>query len=271
MPELPEVETVRRGLSLHLINRYIRKAIVRQKRLRCRVPERLEKKIKGQCIKAIERRAKYLLIRLESGCLIYHLGMSGSLRILDKAYAAGPHDHIDICMDDHRVLRFCDPRKFGLVLWTRKDPLQHKLLRNLGPEPLGADFSDKYLYQLSRGRKLAIKSFLMDSSVVVGIGNIYANEALFKARVHPARAAGRIAYTRYESITEAIRVTLKSAIRKGGTTLRNFVAEDGRPGYFKQALGVYQRAGEACPLCRTPIRQSRIAQRSTFYCPRCQH
>ena len=271
MPELPEVETVRRGLSLHLIDRCIRKAIVRQKRLRCPVPEGLGQKIKGQCIKAIERRAKYLLIRLESGCLIYHLGMSGSLRILNKTYAAGPHDHIDICMDDHRVLRFCDPRKFGLVLWTASDPMQHKLLRNLGPEPFSEDFNGEYLYQLSRGRKLAIKSFLMDSSVVVGIGNIYANEVLFKARVHPQRAAGRIACTRYESIVEVARAILKSAIREGGTTLRNFVAEDGRPGYFKQALNVYQRTGEACPLCRTPIRQSRIAQRSTFYCSRCQH
>ena len=271
MPELPEVETVRRGLSLHLIDRCIRKVVVRQRRLRCPIPRGLEQKIKGLCIKAIERRAKYLLIRCESGCLICHLGMSGSLRILDKTSAAGPHDHVDIYIDDSRMLRFCDPRKFGLILWTAKDPMQHKLLRDLGPEPLSTDFNGEYLYRISRGRKLAIKSFLMDSHIVVGVGNIYANEALFKAGVHPRRAAGRISLTRYESIAEAVRVTLKNAIKEGGTTLRNFVAEDGQPGYFKQALNVYQRTGEPCPSCKTPIRLMRIGQRSTFYCPRCQH
>ncbi len=270
MPELPEVETVRRGLSLHLIDRCIRKVVVRQRRLRCPVPKGLEQRINGLCIKAIERRAKYLLIRFEFGCLIYHLGMSGSLRILDKTCTAGPHDHVDIGMDDSRILRFCDPRKFGLILWTSKNPMQHKLLRDLGPEPLSADFNGEYLYRMSQGRKLAIKSFLMDSRIVVGIGNIYANEALYKACVHPVRAAGRISRTRYGSIVEAVRVTLKNAIREGGTTLRNFVAEDGRPGYFKQALNVYQRADEPCLSCGTPIRLIRIAQRSTFYCPRCQ-
>ena len=271
MPELPEVETVRLGLSLHLIDRCIRKVVVRQRHLRYPIPRGLEQKIKGLCIKAIERRAKYLLIKFESGCLICHLGMSGSLRILDKPSTAGAHDHVDICMDDSRVLRFCDPRKFGLILWTSKDPMRHKLLRDLGPEPLSTDLNGEYLYQMSRGRKLVIKSFLMDSHIVVGIGNIYANEALFKTGVHPARAAGRISLTRYESIVEAVRVTLKNALREGGTTLRNFVAEDGRPGYFKQALNVYQRAGEPCLSCKTPIRLIRIAQRSTFYCPRCQH
>ena len=271
MPELPEVETVRRGLALHLTGKHIRKAVVRQRQLRYPVSKGLEHKIKGQCVEAIERRAKYLLIKLERGCLICHLGMSGSLRILDDTHPIGPHDHIDICMDDHRVLRFCDPRKFGAMLWTTKDPMQHKLLHRLGPEPLAADFNGEYLYKLSRGRKLAVKSFLMDSRVVVGVGNIYANEALFKARVHPTRAAGQIARQRYESIAAAVRTILKSAIRKGGTTLRNFVAEDGKPGYFKQVLNVYQRAGEACTSCQTPIRRSYIAQRSTFYCPRCQH
>ena len=270
MPELPEVETVRRGLSLHLIDRCIHKVVVRQRRLRYPVPKGLEQRINGLCIKAVERRAKYLLIRLESGCLIYHLGMSGSLRILDKTSTAGPHDHVDIGMNDNRVLRFCDPRKFGLILWTAKDPMQHKLLRALGPEPLSADFNGEYLYRMSRGRKLAVKSFLMDSRIVVGIGNIYANEALYKAHVHPGRAAGRISLIRYESIVEAVRVTLKNAIKEGGTTLRNFVAEDGQPGYFKQALNVYQRADEPCLSCKTPIRLIRIAQRSTFYCPSCQ-
>ena len=271
MPELPEVETVRRGLSLHLIDRCIRKVVVRQRRLRYPIPRGLEQKIKGLCIKAIERRAKYLLIRLESGCLICHLGMSGSLRIVDRTSTASSHDHVDICIDDSRVLRFRDPRKFGAILWTAKDPMQHRLLRDLGPEPLSANFNSKYLYQLSQGRKLAIKSFLMDSRIVVGIGNIYASEALFRAGVHPRRAAGKISHIRYRSIVEAVRVTLKNAIKEGGTTLRNFVAEDGRPGYFKQALNVYQRTGEPCPSCKTPIRLMRIGQRSTFYCPRCQH
>ena len=271
MPELPEVETVRRGLSLHLTGRRIDKAVVYQRQLRLPITKGLEQKIKGLCIKRIERRAKYLLIKLEHGCLIYHLGMSGSLHIVDKARAAGRHDHIDIYTKDHRILRFCDPRKFGLVLWTATDPMQHKLLRHLGPEPLSTNFNSAYLYRLSRNRKLAIKNFLMDSHIVVGIGNIYANEALFKARVHPQRAAGRIAQRSYENIVEAVRDTLKRAIRKGGTTLRDFVASDGQPGYFQQVLHVYQRSGEACTSCQTPIRQSRIAQRSTFYCPRCQH
>ena len=271
MPELPEVETVRRGLSLHLIGTRVRKVIIRQRRLRFPVTAALEQKIKGLCIETIERRAKYLLIKLEHGCLIYHLGMSGSLRLVDENTAAGRHDHIDLYTDDQRILRFCDPRKFGLVLWTAKDPRQHRLLRHLGPEPLHNNFNGEYLYLKSRGRKSAVKNFLMDSRIVVGIGNIYANEALFKARVHPKRAAGCIARHRYESIVEAVQETLKNAIHKGGTTLRNFVAQDGRPGYFKQALNVYQRSGEACLWCRTPIRRSRIAQRSTFYCPRCQH
>ncbi|MBC6414512.1 MAG: bifunctional DNA-formamidopyrimidine glycosylase/DNA-(apurinic or apyrimidinic site) lyase [Chromatiales bacterium] len=271
MPELPEIETVRRGLSLHLTGTRIRKAVVRQRHLRRPVTRGLEQKISGLYIKTIARRAKYLLIKLDYGYLIYHLGMSGSLRIVDEKHIAGRHDHIDIYTEDHRVLRFCDPRKFGLVLWTAKDPLQHKLLRHLGPEPLGNDFSDTYLYQCSRGRKLAVKNFLMDGRIVVGIGNIYANEALFKARVHPRRATGRIAQQSYATIVEAVQRTLRNAIRKGGTTLRDFVATDGRPGYFKQALHVYQRAGEACTVCQTPIRQIRLAQRSTFYCPHCQH
>ena len=270
MPELPEVETVRQGLSLYLIDKCIRKVVVRQRRLRYPVSKGLEQKIKGLCIKAIERRAKYLLIRFESGCLIYHLGMSGSLRILDKTSTAGAHDHVDICLDDGRLLRFRDPRKFGSILWTSKDPMKHKLLRDLGPEPLSTNFNGEYLYWMSQGRKLAIKSFLMDSRIVVGIGNIYASEALFKARVHPRRAAGKISHTRYESIVQAVRVTLKNAIKEGGTTLRNFVAEDGRPGYFKRVLNVYQRADQPCLSCKTPIRVMRIAQRSTFYCPRCQ-
>ena len=271
MPELPEVETVRRGLSLHLIDKCIHKVVIRQRRLRYLIPRGLEQRVKGLCIKAIERRAKYLLIRFESGCLICHLGMSGSLRIYDRTSAAGPHDHVDIYVDDNRVLRFRDPRKFGLILWTAKDPMRHKLLRDLGPEPLSTNLNGEYLYRISRGRKSAIKSFLMDSHIVVGIGNIYASEALFRAGVHPRRAAGRISLTRYESIVEAVRITLKNAIREGGTTLRNFVAEDGQPGYFKQALNVYQRSGEPCLSCKTPIRLIRIGQRSTFYCPQCQH
>jgi len=197
--------------------------------------------------------------------------MSGSLRLVAASHAAAAHDHIDLCLDNERVLRFCDPRKLGLVLWSAKDPLQHSLLQGLGPEPLSTDFTSEHLYRLSRRRTLAIKSFLMDSRVVVGIGNIYASEALFTARIHPHRAAGRIAQHRYESLISAVRTTLRNAIDEGGTTLRNFVAEDGRPGYFKQALNVYQRSGEACVACQTPIRQSRIAQRATFYCPRCQH
>ena len=270
MPELPEVETTRRGLARHLTGLGIRDVVVRERRLRFRVTPGLRARLRGRRIAAIGRRGKYLLLYLDRGCLLWHLGMSGSLRVTDAAQAATRHDHLDLVFDGGAVLRFRDPRKFGFVLWSARDPLDHKLLAGLGPEPLGKDFDGDYLYEKSRGRRASVKQFIMDGRVVPGVGNIYANEALFQAGIHPARAAGRVSRRRYRTLAAAIRKVLKQAIRKGGTTLRDFTRDDGRPGYFRQALAVYQRAGKACPACATTIRTRTLNQRSTFYCPRCQ-
>ncbi len=270
MPELPEVETTRRGLARHLTGLGIRDVVVRERRLRYRVTPGLRARLRGRRIAAIGRRGKYLLLYLDRGCLLWHLGMSGSLRVTDAAKAAGKHDHLDLVFGGGAVLRFRDPRKFGFVLWSAREPLGHKLLAGLGPEPLGADFDGDYLYEKSRGRRAPVKHFIMDGRVVPGVGNIYANEALFKAGIRPARAAGRVSRRRYQVLATAIRDVLKRAIRKGGTTLRDFTRDDGRPGYFGQTLAVYQRAGEACPACGGAIRTHILGQRSTFYCPRCQ-
>ncbi|WJW75753.1 bifunctional DNA-formamidopyrimidine glycosylase/DNA-(apurinic or apyrimidinic site) lyase [Thiohalobacter sp. IOR34] len=270
MPELPEVETTRRGLAPHLAGRRVRSVTVRQRRLRWPVPRALERELPGQRLGELRRRGKYLLLESTAGTVILHLGMSGSLRLLPCDAPPGPHDHLDIALDDGRCLRFTDPRRFGTVLWTRRPPERHRLLAGLGPEPLGPDFDGDYLYRRSRGRRLAVKPFIMDSKVVVGVGNIYANEALFLAGIHPARPAGRIGQQRYRRLADAIREVLTAAIAAGGTTLRDFVDGDGRPGYFQQTLRVYGRGGRPCPRCGTPIRETRLAQRSTFYCPRCQ-
>lgn len=271
MPELPEVETTRRGIEPHLRGQRIKQLVVRQRQLRWPVPRGLERKLLGQRIKHIDRRGKYLLLSIGDGTLIIHLGMSGSLRVLPKPSAPGPHDHIDLLLGDGRCLRFTDPRRFGAWLWTDKPVDQHPLLARLGPEPLSAAFNGDYLYQLSRGRKVAVKNFVMNSRIVVGVGNIYANEALFRAGILPARAAGRISAQRYAQLAEAIKAVLTDAIRQGGTTLRDFVGGEGKPGYFTQSLQVYGRRGVACPHCATPIRERRIGQRSSFYCPTCQH
>ena len=270
MPELPEVETTRRGLARRLTGLGISDVVVRERRLRYRVTPGLRAKLRGRRIAAIGRRGKYLLLYLDRGCLLWHLGMSGSLRVTGAANAAGKHDHLDLVFGGGAVLRFRDPRKFGCVLWTARNPLRHKLLAGLGPEPLGKDFGGDYLYEKSRGRGVSVKHFIMDGSVVPGVGNIYANEALFKAGVDPARAAGRISRRRYQTLAAAIRNVLRQAIRKGGTTLRDFTRDDGRPGYFDQALAVYRREGEGCPTCGAAIRARVLSQRSTFYCPRCQ-
>lgn len=270
MPELPEVETTRRGIEPHLVGQILRRAIVRNRRLRWPVPRDLNAQIHDQEIKAVERRGKYLLLRLSSGSLILHLGMSGSLRILDCTVPPDRHDHVDFVLGNGRCLRLRDPRRFGAVLFTRRDPLQHKLLRELGPEPLEPGFDGNYLFTKSRGRKIAVKLFIMDSKVVTGVGNIYANEALFRAGIHPCRAAGRISRQRYARLAAAIKQVLRDAIRAGGTTLRDFIAEDGQPGYFAQQLNVYGRGGEPCPVCGTPIKHITLGQRATCYCPRCQ-
>ena len=270
MPELPEVETTRSGIAPHVVGSCIDKLIVREARLRWPVPKTLPRKLKGQHIRQLSRRGKYLLFQMENGTLIVHLGMSGSLRIIDQGVPAGAHEHIDLLLDNGRCLRFTDPRRFGAWLWTEAAIEKHPLLADLGPEPLSDAFNGEYLFTRSRKRTVAVKSFLMNSRIVVGVGNIYANEALFRAGVHPSRAAGRISRQRCEKLVDSIKAVLTEAIREGGTTLRDFVGGEGKPGYFKQALQVYGRTGEACSRCGTPIREGRIGQRSTFYCPHCQ-
>lgn len=270
MPELPEVETTRRGIAPVLTGRRVTAVRVRQPRLRRPVPASLARELPGQRIEAVMRRGKYLLLQTPAGVVIAHLGMSGSLRILARDAPPGPHDHVDIVFEGGVVLRLRDPRRFGLVLWTRGDPLRHALLRDLGPEPLDEAFGGAYLTARSRGRRAPVKAFLMDARTVVGVGNIYANEALACAGIHPLRAAGRISAGRYERLAACIREVLRAAIEAGGTTLRDFRDGSGRPGYFAVSLGVYGRTGEPCPRCGAPIRCVRQGQRSTWYCPRCQ-
>jgi formamidopyrimidine-DNA glycosylase len=271
VPELPEVETTLRGVRPYLEGRRIAGLTVRDPRLRYPVPPDLGATLAGQRIGRLWRRGKYLLLDLERGGLLIHLGMSGSLRVLPATSPAGPHDHVDLLLADGPCLRLRDPRRFGAFLWFVGPASAHPLLSHLGPEPLGNGFDGDHLYRVSRGRSLAVKALIMDSGVVVGVGNIYANEALFGARIHPARASGRIGLTRYRALASQIRAVLAAAIAQGGTSLRDFVQEDGSPGYFAQSLQVYGRAGEPCPGCAGPIRVRRIGQRSSFYCPHCQH
>lgn len=270
MPELPEVETTRRGIAPHITGKAVARVIVRNPQLRWPVPKRLRKELGGQSIESVRRRAKYLLLGTANGTLLLHLGMSGSLRIIDARVPPGKHDHVDIVFTDERALRFTDPRRFGSLHWTRCPPEQHRLLRSLGPEPLGDAFTGEYLYRLSRGRKVAIKPFLMNSHHVVGIGNIYACEALYLAGIYPKRAAGRISRKKYDLLVEVIREVLNDSIEQGGTTLRDFVNGHGEPGYFRLHLNVYGRGGKPCFSCHAPIREIRQGQRSTFYCPVCQ-
>ncbi len=270
MPELPEVETTRRGIAPHVEGRTVTGVTVRQRQLRWPVPKGLGRALKGQTLRKVSRRGKYLLLDFDRGTVILHLGMSGSLRLVPCDTPPGRHDHVDIAFDSGQCLRLTDPRRFGAVLYTRGDPLAHERLARLGPEPLGPDFNGRWLFERSRGRRLPVKAFIMDSKVVVGVGNIYANEALFLAGIHPRRPAGRISAARYDALAKAIREVLTAAIDAGGTTLRDFTRSDGRPGYFARQLRVYGREGEPCPRCGTPIRHEVIAQRSTYYCPRCQ-
>ncbi|UXI68587.1 bifunctional DNA-formamidopyrimidine glycosylase/DNA-(apurinic or apyrimidinic site) lyase [Tahibacter amnicola] len=269
MPELPEVETTRRGLYPHLVGRRVTDVVVRRAKLRWPVAEELQTVLPGQVVNAIERRAKYLLVHTAAGSPLLHLGMSGSLRVLPAAVKPELHDHVDWCLDNGHVLRFNDPRRFGCQLWQAPGTL-HPLLQDLGPEPLGDDFSGRYLWNLSRARKAAVKLFLMDQRVVVGVGNIYAAEALYAAGIHPARAAGKVSAERYDRLAAEVRRILAYAIERGGTTLRDFISPDGQPGYFEQELFVYGRAGEPCRLCGGAVRSVTLGQRSTFYCARCQ-
>jgi formamidopyrimidine-DNA glycosylase len=271
MPELPEVETTRRGLAPALEGRRIVALAVRERRLRWPLATGLGRTLSGQQIMRVERRAKYLLLRCERGTLLLHLGMSGSLRIVRPPLpAVQAHEHFDLALEDGAALRYHDPRRFGCALWLTGDPFAHALLRDLGPEPLGEGFDAGYLHALARGRRAAVKSFLMDGRVVVGVGNIYASEALFLAGIDPRRAAGRVALPRYESLVVAVRQVLGEAIEKGGTTLRDYVNGAGEPGWFGLSLRVYGRTGEPCPVCAAPVRRFVLGQRSTFLCPRCQ-
>ena len=271
MPELPEVETTRRGIASHITGEKITRVVVRDRRLRWPVSPRINNMLRGQYIRKVDRRAKYLLLYTDKYCLILHLGMSGSLRIVSNDDPPNKHDHVDIVFASGIILRFRDPRRFGSIHITSSDPMDHKLLRNLGPEPLSYGFNGAYLYQLSRGRKQAVKTFIMDSRNVVGIGNIYACEALFAAGISPLRRAGAVSQERYEHLAQAIKNVLKNAIKWGGTTLRDYVSGDGSPGFFERELRVYGKAGMPCALCKQPIKPIRQGQRSTFYCPRCQH
>lgn len=270
MPELPEVETTRRGISPHLTARSITAVLVREHRLRWPVPADLPVLLAGQPVLSVQRRAKYLLIAFPHGHLIIHLGMSGSLRLVSADAAAEKHAHVDFQLDDGMALRYNDPRRFGCILWHTGDPQSHSLLSALGPEPLSDEFHGSWLKALSKNKKVAVKQFIMDSKVVVGVGNIYANEALFKAGIDPRRAAGRISAQRYELLAEAIREVLGAAIAQGGTTLRDFVNPQNKPGYFSQSLQVYGRAGQSCRHCARPLRGMMLGQRATVFCDHCQ-
>jgi len=269
MPELPEVETTRRGIAPHISGQRVSRVIVRNPNLRWPVSKRLATELPGQVIRSVTRRAKYLLLDTDAGTAILHLGMSGSLKIIAAAEPPRKHDHVDIVFGKS-ALRLTDPRRFGSLHWTRRPAMQHRLISSLGCEPLGEEFNGDYLYLRSRKRKVAVKQFIMNSHIVVGIGNIYASEALYMAGIRPTRAAGSISRNKYRLLAEVIQEVLNDAIDQGGTTLRDFVNGDGKPGYFSQYLNVYGKAGEPCISCRVPIREIRQGQRSSFYCPKCQ-
>jgi len=270
MPELPEVETTRQGIEPWLVGHRIERLVVRDARLRWPVSRTLPARLRGATIRAVGRRAKYLLIETDAGTLILHLGMSGSLRILDASAPPLAHDHFDLVLDSGRCLRFNDPRRFGCLLLTTGDPLRHRLLANLAVEPLSGEFDGDGLWRRARSRRAAIKAFIMDSRSVVGVGNIYASEALFRAGIRPGLAAGRVSRARMVVLVGAIREVLTEAIGAGGTTLRDYMDPAGMPGYFGTKLFVYERAGQPCRKCRTPIRQYVQGQRSTYWCPQCQ-
>ncbi len=270
MPELPEVETTRCGIEPHLRQQIIADVIIRQHSLRWPVDPTLPNILPNQKIQQISRRGKYILLHCTRGALLIHLGMSGNLRILLEPTPPAKHDHIDIILKNNVALRFNDPRRFGCFLWMEHDPLQHALLKNLGPEPLTTEFNSDYLYQQSRKRNVPIKTFIMDGNIVVGVGNIYANEALFSAGIHPKKSAKTISKESYKKLTKTIKQVLAAAIKQGGTTFRNFISSDGKPGYFKQKLKVYGRSGMPCLTCKTILKEIRLGQRSTVFCGKCQ-
>lgn len=274
MPELPEVETTRRGIEPYLAGARILGITVRNRALRWPVPVTALEATQGAIVKAVQRRAKYLLWQLPQGAILLHLGMSGSLRVVNPSEPVGKHDHIDFRLQtadgQSKVLRFNDPRRFGCCLWITPPVMQHPLLAKLGPEPLSSEFDGEVLYARSRRRKVALKNFIMSGNIVVGVGNIYASEALYLAGIRPGLAAKSISRVRYQRLAAAIKEVLTKAIAAGGTTLNDFTQSDGQPGYFKIELQVYGRAGEACKRCHDTIKQAVHGQRSTYYCPSCQ-
>jgi formamidopyrimidine-DNA glycosylase len=270
MPELPEVETTRRGLEPHVVGRRVRDVVVRNPNLRWPVPRGIGRRLAGEEVRAVRRRGKYLLFDVGEGHLLVHLGMSGRLTIVPSESPARKHDHVDVNFEGAKTLRLTDPRRFGAFLWLPRKAEQHALLRHLGLEPLDRAFTGEALHERARGRKVAVKLFLMNSHIVTGVGNIYASEALFRAGIHPLREAGRISRARWDRIAQAVRETLERAVEKGGTTLRDFASADGAPGYFLAECAVYGREGRPCVRCGTKVRAIRQAQRSTFFCPRCQ-
>jgi len=269
MPELPEVETTRRGIRPLVAGQVVTALQVRNPRLRLPVPTDLAAAIVGERLAEVRRRAKYLLLDFPAGSVIIHLGMSGSLRVLAAGEAPGLHDHVDLVFGS-QLLRLRDPRRFGLVVWQAGDALAHPWLSRLGPEPLGCAFDGAWLHRVTRGLRLPIKQALMDAQRVVGVGNIYASESLFRARIHPLTPAGEVGPRRCERLARAVRETLEMAIAAGGSTLRDFVGSDGRPGYFQQQYFVYGRAGAPCRVCGSPVERAVSGQRATFFCRRCQ-
>lgn len=269
MPELPEVETSRRGVEPFLVGERIDNIIVREKRLRWPVRADVSRELTGQTVGSVTRRAKYLLINTGNGSAMIHLGMSGSVYIVDRGTPATVHEHFDIDLGSGKTLRYRDPRRFGSLHWSRR-PDDHKLIRSLGPEPLGEQFSGEYLWDRAHGRSVAVKQFIMNANIVVGVGNIYASEALFLAGISPLRAAGRIARHRYDTLAGTIQQVLQKAIKAGGTTLRDFYGGNGEAGYFKHELTVYDRKDQPCITCKHPISAIVIGQRSSYYCKKCQ-
>ena len=270
MPELPEVETTRRGLAPHMVGNRIEAVIVRNHALRWPIPRDIAIRVCGRTVRAVERRGKYLLIDCGTGWMILHLGMSGSLQVVPNGTPAGKHDHVDLVLSSGMIARLTDPRRFGALLWEPGHPHCHPLLARLAPEPLGTEFHAGWLHARTRGRSAAIKTIVMDSHTVVGVGNIYASESLFRAGIHPGLAAGRLSLLRCEKLVTAIQETLAAAIDAGGSSLRNYVGAEGRPGYFQQTYFVYGRQGDSCRVCGATIKALRQGQRSTYFCPVCQ-
>ena len=270
MPELPEVETVMNGLTPHIHGSVIQDVVVRHHQLRWPIPVSLNDNLCGQRVNGLSRRGKYLLMHVDTGTLLMHLGMSGSLRIVTSMIPVNRHDHVDIIFSDQKIMRYTDPRRFGALLWTDADPFHHLLLKSLGPEPLDPSFTANYLMQRAASRRIAIKPFIMDSKVVVGIGNIYAAEVLFLANIHPATPAGLLTKKQHQKLVQGIKHVLQSAIKQGGTTVKDFVNSEGKPGYFAQQLTVYGRAGLPCVVCQTPLLSFSQGQRNTVFCKHCQ-